>query len=157
YTLGTRAGAGSNRVDAFATGFQGTATFVASAQSGSVAKIVVDSGLNQTGPVGQALPFPFVAIVTDGGNNRLGGVSVTFSVRSGGGNINGLTSFSTTSDSDGRVAAVLTLGLEEGLSNNLVEANFTANPGVPAAFTASALAPGRADQTTISGVVLDNS
>ena len=157
YKLGARAGAGSNRVEAFATGFQGTAVFIASALNGTPVKIVVDSGLNQTGPVGQALPFPFIAIVTDSGNNRLSGVPVTFSVRSGGGTINGLTTFSTTSDSDGRVQVTLTLGLEEGLSNNLVEANFTGNAGLPAAFSASSLTPGRTDQTTISGVVLDNS
>jgi hypothetical protein len=157
YTLGTRAGAGSNRVEALATGFQGTAAFIASAQNGTATRIVVDSGLNQTGPVGQALPFPFVAIVTDGGNNRLGGVPVTFSVKSGDGNMNGLTTFSATSDSDGRVAATLTLGREEGLSNNVAEANFAGNSGQPAVFSASALAPGRVDQTTISGIVLDNS
>ena len=35
------------------------------------------------------------------------------------------------SDSDGRVAATLTLGLQEGNANNLVEATFAANAGVP--------------------------
>jgi hypothetical protein len=157
FALGTRAGAGSNRVEAFATGFQGAAVFIASAQNGSAAKIVVDSGLNQTGALGQSLPFPFVAIVTDAGNNRLGGVPVTFTVAGGGGSINGLSTLSTTSDSDGRVSATLALGNQEGASNNVVEANFTGNTGQAAVFSASALAPGRADQTTISGVVLDNS
>jgi hypothetical protein len=157
FRLGGHSGAGSNRVEAIATGFQGTAIFTATAQNGSPARIVVDSGLNQTGAVGQPLPFRFIAIVTDAGNNRLGGIPVTFNVRTGGGNINGLTLLSTTTDSDGRAAATLTLGQEEGLSNNVVEATYAGNTGAPAAFSASALAPGRADLTTISGIVLDNS
>jgi hypothetical protein len=43
------------------------------------------------------------------------------------------------------------------MSNNVVEADFAGNTGQPAVFAASALTPGLADQTTISGVVLDNS
>src|SRR5439155_9989120 len=60
-------------------------------------------------------------------------------------------------DSNGRALAVLTLGLQEGFDNNLVEASFPGNAGLPAAFTASAKAPGNPANTTISGVVLDNS
>jgi uncharacterized Zn-binding protein involved in type VI secretion len=157
FTLGTRAGAGNNRVQAFATGFQGAAQFAASALNGAPAKIIVDSGLNQSGAIGQPLPFAFIAVVTDAGNNRLGGVPVTFNVRTGGGHIANSTAFNTVSDSDGRVAATLTLGLEEGLSNNVVEAAYPGSTGAPAVFFGSAFTPGPASETAISGVVLDNS
>lgn len=157
YQLGSRSGAGGNRVEAFASGFQGTALFTASATPATPARIIVDSGLNQTGATGRALPFPFIAVVTDAGNNRLPNVPVSFSVKAGGGNINGLVTYSTTSDSDGRVMATLTQGLEEGVSNNIVEANFTGNLGQPAVFTSTALTPGPINTTSISGVVQDNS
>ncbi len=60
-------------------------------------------------------------------------------------------------DSDGRAATTLTLGLQEGNANNVVEANFPFNVGLAAAFTASGRAPGDPAATTITGVVLDNS
>ena len=157
FQLGSRSGAGANRVEAFSGGYEGLAIFSASATPAGPARIIVDSGLNQTGATGRALPFPFVAVVTDGGNNRLSNVPVSFAVRSGGGNINNQVSFATTSDSDGRVMATLTMGLEEGVSNNVVEANFTGNAGQGAVFTATALTPGPISSTAISGVVQDNS
>src|SRR5262249_13420514 len=119
--------------------------------------INVDSGSNQFGAVGQSLPWPFVAVVTDSGHNRIPDVPVTFAVRQGGGNINGQSSVTLTSDGDGRVQATLTLGPEAGVNNNLVEATFSENGGLPAAFTATARTTGAAAATTISGVVLDNS
>ena len=42
-----------------------TAVFSASAVSTGAALINVDSGNNQFGVVGQALPLPFIAVVTD--------------------------------------------------------------------------------------------
>lgn len=156
-TLGNRAGAGNNIVEAYATGFQGTAVFTASATPRQASKINVDSGNNQFGPVNQRLALPFVAVVTDAGHNRIANVPVTFSVRQGGGTINGAATFQTTSDSDGRVAAFLTLGSQPGQDNNVVEASFTGNTGFAAAFNASGKTPGIPAQTSISGVVLDNS
>jgi hypothetical protein len=49
------------------------------------------------------------------------------------------------------------LGLEEGRGNNAVLATFDGNPGSPAIFTASGLIAGNPAQTSVSGVVLDNS
>lgn len=157
FTLGNRAGAGNNVVEAYAAGHQGTAVFTASGTPKAAAKINVDSGTNQFGAVGKALPLPFVAVVTDEGHNRLGGVEVTFTVTQGGGNINGGSTHHTVADSDGRVLAVLTLGPEPGQDNNVVEATFTGGTGLAAAFAASAKVPGDPAQTTISGVVQDNS
>jgi hypothetical protein len=154
--LGQRSGVGNNRVEAEATGFHGTAVFLESGTASAAKQIVVDTGNSQVGVIGQALPLPFIAIVTDAGFNRLANVPVTFTVKQGGGTIGGKPSIVTNTDSDGRVAVVLTLGNQEGYDNNVVEATFSGNPGQAAAFLASGKVPGDANLTSIEGVVLDN-
>ena len=156
WTLGTHSGAGSDMVEAYAVGYSGVINFSATATQSQPGLIVVDTGNTQTGAAGQPLPLPFVAVVTDSGFNRLPNVPVTFTVQRGGGAIGGQTTYTTTSDSDGRVQAVLTLGLQEGMNNNLVSANFAGNTGLPATFTASGMVAGDASATTVTGVVLDN-
>jgi hypothetical protein len=156
FRLGTRSGVGNNVVEATATGFTGSGIFTHSATPTAAQRIVVDTGNGQIGAVAQALPLPFVGIVTDAGFNRIPGVPVTLVVKQGGGNIGGLTTVTRTSDADGRIAAVLTLGRQEGQDNNVVEATFAGNPGLPAAFLASAKVPADPSQTRIIGVVLDN-
>jgi hypothetical protein len=157
WKLGMRAGAGGNCVEAYVVGFMGTAIFSATGTQGPAGKIVIDTGNDQIGNINQPLPKPLIAVVVDEGNNRLANVPVTFTIKEGGGNFGGQATFTVNSDSDGRVAANLTLGLQEGNANNLVEANFATNTGFPASFTASGRAPGNPTNTTISGVVLDNS
>jgi hypothetical protein len=157
FTLGSHAGAGNNLVEASTTGVPATAVFSASAVSSGATLINVDSGNNQFGVVGQALPLPFIAVVTDAGHNRIPGVPVTFTVKQGAGNINGQSSVTLNSDGDGRVQAILTLGPDAGINNNLLEATFPGNAAFPAAFTATARTQGPASATAISGVVLDNS
>jgi len=154
WKLGSRSGAGMNRVEASAAGFSGPAAFTATGLPATPAQIVVDSGVLQTGSVSTQLPKPFVVVVTDSGHNRLANVPVTFTVTQGGGN---LTSISQQTDSDGRALALLTLGPIAGIANNLVEATFAGNTGSPARFSATSLQSGDPAQTTISGVVLDNS
>jgi len=156
-TLGERSGAGGNLIEAYAVGYEGTARFAATGVSSSAALIVVDSGSAQLGAVNQRLPKPFIAVVTDKGYNRLAGIPVTFTVKAGGGNFGGTGSVTVTTDSDGRAAAALTLGFQEGRENNLVEANYPLNQGYPAVFTASGRLVGDPAKTRISGVVLDNS
>lgn len=156
-TLGLRAGAGGNSVEAYSVGFDGTAIFTATGTQGPAGKLVIDTGNDQIGAVRQPLPKPLIAVVVDVGNNRLGGVPVTFTVKQGGGSFDGQPSFTVNTDSDGRAAATLTLGLQEGNANNLIEATFPSNTGFPVSFTASGRAPGDPARTTISGVVLDNS
>lgn len=157
WTLGTRAGSGGNTVEAYSVGFGGTAIFTATGTQGPAGKIVVDTGNNQVGAVNQPLPLPLIAVVVDSGNNRLANVPVTFAVQQGGGNFAGQPSFTVNTDSDGRAAATLTVGFQEGNANNLVTATFPSNQGFPATFTASGRAPGNPASTTISGIVLDNS
>ena len=165
FKLGSRAGAGNNLVEASTVGLATTADFSASATPGGPQLVVVDSGNNQTGVVGQALPLPFIAIVTDANNNRLANVPVSFEVKGGGGGFAGtggavqpvVQTVQTISDSDGRIAATLTLGPDQGVNNNVVEVSFAGNSGYSAAFAATGLVPGPAELTRISGVVLDNS
>ena len=157
FQLGSRSGVGNNVVEAAATGFTGATVFTHSGTPTAAAQIVVDTGNGQSGVVGQSLPLPFIAIVTDGGFNRLANVPVTFTVKQGGGSMAGNTVVTTQSDADGRVAAVLKLGQQEGFDNNVVEATFAGNSGQPAAFLASARVPGNPALTSITGVVLDNS
>jgi hypothetical protein len=157
WTLGGRAGAGGNSVQAYVVGFAGTALFTASGTLGPAGKIVIDTGNGQIGEINQPLAKPLIVIVVDSGNNRLGNVPVTFTVSQGGGNIGGLASYTVNSDSDGRAAATLTLGFQEGNNNNVVQANFPNNAGLAAAFAESGRAPGNPANTAIKGVVLDNS
>lgn len=159
FQLGSRSGAGNNLVEASASGVSTTADFSASGQPGPANLVVVDSGNNQAGVVGQPLPLPFIAIVTDTNNNRLANVPVTFAVRDGNGSFGnaGASILQTASDGDGRVAATLVLGPNPGVNNNVVELSFAGNPGYAAAFAATGMVPGPASETRISGVVLDNS
>lgn len=156
WIVGTRSGAGSNRVEATSTGFSGTAVFLASATPAQADALFLDAGAGQSGATEQPLTFPFVVIVTDAGHNRRENIPVTFQVRSGGGNLDGQPSITTNTDSDGRAQALLTLGAEPGFDNNVVEASISVGDR-PVAFSASARQPGAAADTTISGVVLDNS
>jgi len=157
WTLGSRAGAGANAAEAYAVGFGGTALFTATGTQGVAGKAVVDAGDGQIGVIGEALPKPLIAVVVDGGNNRLKDVPVTFSVIEGGGSFDGAPSYTVNTDSDGRAAANLTLGLLEGEANNVVEVRIPSNQGLPIAFKASGRVAGDPAQTSISGVVLDNS
>ncbi len=157
WTIGSHSGAGINRVEAGGNGLTAPAVFTATGQNSGPARIVVDSGLNQTGAVGQKLPLPFVAVVIDSGNNRLGGVPVTITVRSGGGKIEGQDAVTVNSDPDGRVALRMTLGSQEGQDNNEVVATFATNSASAAVFTASGRVPKAPMNTKVSGVILDNS
>lgn len=157
WTLGQRAGAGINTLQTSSPLAVSAVNISATSTTAPAAQIVVDSGNNQTGVLGQALAFPFVAIVVDSGHNRVPNVPVTFTVTQGDGSLGGMPTQTITTDSNGRAIAVLTLGLHDGINNNVVEATFPGNPGLAAAFAASGRAPGNPANTTISGVVLDNS
>ena len=158
FTLGTRAGTGNQVVEAFAPGFAGRAVFQETALPGSSSLIVVDSGDQQVGIPGQPAPRPLVAVVTDGGFNRLQGVPVQFAVVKGLGSFqNGQQAVTAMTDSDGRAIVTFTLDPTEGVSNNAVRATIVSLSGGPAAnFILSGRAAGDSAATTISGVVLDN-
>ncbi|HXU33006.1 MAG TPA: hypothetical protein VN851_20765, partial [Thermoanaerobaculia bacterium] len=161
FTLGSRAGVGNQVVEAIAAGFVGPALFTESATHGAASLIVVDAGDQQEGATGNLLPRPLVAAVTDEGSNRIPDVAVRFAVVKGGGRFAGdQTEVEVTTDSDGRAIVPFRIDSAEGVANNVVEATIAGLPSGPstpiAGFTATGRTAGVAD-TTISGIVLDNS
>lgn len=158
FTLGTRVGLASQRVEAVGVGY-GKVVFLEDALSGEPDLIVVDSGDQQVGVAGRSLPRPLVAAVTDTGRNRLPGVPVRFAVVKGEGRFpNGLAEIVVETDSDGRAIVPFELDPQEGTASNVVEATVEALPAGPfAAFTASGWAAGEPGLTALTGVVLDNS
>ena len=86
-------------------------------------RLVVVSGGDQQGTSGEPLAEPLVVEVRDQYGNPLPGVEITFAVTDGGGTVGGrFTLERKTSDQNGRVEAVLTLGPVQGA--NTVEATF---------------------------------
>lgn len=155
FQLGTRVGAGINQVAVTAPGFVGEVIFSASTTAGAPAQIVTASGENQHGIVGAPLPHPFSAAVFDSDGNPLEGVPVKFEVQAGGGSVDGAPTVTRNTDSDGIASVVLTLGMQEGISNQVVTASCD-GCGTPASLTASSVVAGPAADTQVSGVVLDN-
>jgi hypothetical protein len=156
YTLGARSGQGGNLVEAIAAGFQGVARFAAAGTPGTMAHLHHDSGDNQAGMVGQPLPYPLVVVATDSGHNRLAGVPVDFTVVEGGGNFAGQPSVTVMTDEGGVARATFTLGPEAAIAGHSVVADTAGNSGPQVRFTATAEIPGDPAQTSVSGVVLDN-
>src|SRR5882757_1524992 len=156
FKVGSRAGNGNNHITAKAVGFDGQIDFYASADPNAGNKVSVNSGNNQRGGTNQPLPLPFVVAVTDDGANVIQGAQITYKITAGGGKFqNGATSYTTSTDSDGRASATLTTGGTGGLDTQRVSATLVGT-SLYAGFTASALASGDPGQTSISGVVLDN-
>ena len=171
WKLGSRSGAGVNRVEATAAGFLGVAGFCASGLPAQPVKLNVHAGERQRGLVFQALPLPLVAIVTDDGHNACQGCPVTFTVQKGGGTFNGQTSITVNSDANGHAAAIWTLGGDLGPDGQKVVASIpgqsdpientkgippTGLASIPVDFVATALQGGPVEQTRVSGVVHDN-
>jgi hypothetical protein len=156
FTLGDTAGEGNNRVSATALGVSGEVEFCASALANSPDKILMTMGDNQRGVVGSPLATPLEALVVDRDGNPISQVAVMFAVTKGGGHLDGQPSQVKNTGVDGVARAVLTLGFEPGINNNVVSATFPGLTGLAATFTASGLAPGDPAETRFSGVVLDN-
>jgi hypothetical protein len=156
FKLGSRAGTGNHKVKARAVGFKGEVQFYQSASYGDGIQMGVIAGNNQRGSVRQPLPQPMVLAVTDDGANLIPNADIVFEVTKGSGRFNnGETTYSTTTDMDGRANASFILGFEEGLDQQRVTAKLVGTEST-AGFTAGAFVPGDPSETKISGVVLDN-
>ncbi len=155
WTLGERVGAGNNRVMVSAVGFVAPVQFCATGTVGTCALLIANAGDKQVGEVGELLPRPIQVLALDAMGNACAGVSVTFTVDSGGGMIDGADSSVVVTSSDGFAAANLTVGPLPGTTNNIVSAAFVGLLEAPASFVASAVEAGPEDGTTFSGVVLD--
>ncbi|MCI0696912.1 Ig-like domain-containing protein, partial [candidate division KSB1 bacterium] len=123
-TLGPKAGTNNNKVRAETNpALSGSpVTFQASGQTGSAQRLVKVSGDSIFGVVGNPLPAPFVAKVTDNYGNPIANIKVTFTVKAGGGNINGANQAIVTTQDNGQAQVTLTLGKTSGKFNNVVEA-----------------------------------
>ncbi len=86
---------------------------------GTATKFQLLTGNNQTGTAGQPLPLSFLALVTDSCGTPVGGQNVVWKVATGGGTLSRVIS---TSDSSGRVSALLTLGSTPGVTTVTVTA-----------------------------------
>ncbi len=83
-------------------------------------RLLIISGHDQTGLVGERLAAPFAVRVRDHNNRPLGDVPVTFSVTAGGGT---LSTTATKTDANGRAESTLTLGTEPGTNTVEVRAS----------------------------------
>lgn len=132
WTLGNTTGAQEVLVSLGGSGL--TATFTATANSAAAAKIVVESGNNQTAPVNTTVAIPPSVRVTDAFDNPIAGAAVTFAVASGGGSV---TNASATTNTNG-IATVGSWRLGPVTGANTLTASLTANPAISTTFTATA-------------------
>ena len=165
FILGSRSGTGKHQVTVSSTGFPGEVVFSASAYANAPAFIVASRGSQQFGMMGSLLPEPLIARVTDGSKNPVPGVDVVFRVKEGGGRLRvgdfePAEEVMVTTDRDGNAIVDLELGnalADLGDSSQVVEAQVYARDGLTAEFVAHNLRPGALDETSITGLVLDNS
>lgn len=155
-TLGPKPGSNNNKVQAATNPpLSGSPfTFQASGQTGPPQRLVKVSGDSISGVVNNPLPAPFVAKVTDNFDNPIANINVTFTVKSGGGKINGANQAIVKTQANGQAAVTLTLGTASGKLNNVVEAralNGTKDlTNSPMTFAATA-APTNAYEMSIQG------
>jgi hypothetical protein len=157
FALGTRAGAGNQEVTVSSLGIPGAVVFCASARNKAAHRISPIVGTDFTGArsgtAGQVFPKPLLAQVFDEHGNPVPGVAVTFRSVAGGGGFAGVSETTQETDGEGKAVAIFTLGPDEGINNNVVEATFEGSE--PVRFVISGLVPGPAELTSISGVLLD--
>jgi len=105
-------------------------------------KVTLASGNGQVGSINTPLPKPFEVIVKDGGGKPIGGYKVTFTVMEGNGSLNGKSTLDAFTNSEGKAAVTLTMGLTPRASNKVratVIYNGNNLPDSPITFTASAV------------------
>lgn len=131
----------------------GTIGFCASADPGRVHQINIGSGNNQKAEAGGPAPEPlraWVNVMCNGINN----LPITFTVKQGGGKVNGADSITANTGITGHAQVALTLGPDAG--TNIVEATYAGNPNLPATFIAYGVTRDPAKPTTFTGLVLNN-
>jgi PKD repeat protein len=156
FKLGSRSGLGINQVSVTTPGAAGSALFTETSTAGAPAQIHIVQGDNQRGLLGEQLAEGMQAIVQDAGGNPVPGVTVNYTAV--GATDGTIDNPGPVTDSNGRVLANLTLGQQEGIQNYITTADFAGDAaGNAVTFEASAYAPGPVANTSVSGVVLDNS
>lgn len=153
WNVGADAGRANNRVSVTSKDIAGTVFFFASADPGPPHQINIGTGNNQKGEAGALTAEPLRAWVNDMCNG-IANLPVTFTVKQGGGKVNGQDSVTINTSITGHAQVAFTLGPEAG--NNVVEANYPNNPNLPATFIATGVVRDLTKLTTFSGLVLDN-
>ncbi len=129
--------------------------FEATATEGVASELVYVSGDSQTAKVGTTLPQPFRVKVTDVFGNPIENYTVQFEVKSGGGNFNGQTKISVSTNAQGIAEATLTLGTTAGTNSQVVWATATRDGtplnGSPYEFKATATPDEPARLVEVSG------
>jgi hypothetical protein len=125
-----------------------------SVPAGQPFQINISTNDTQKALVGQELPRPLIARVTDPSGAPVNNTAVTFTVIYGEGQlVGGARQITVNTNEDGHASARYVGGALSGIQ--LIRADFANNPSKPADFTAELLEPGPGGQTTASGVVLD--
>jgi hypothetical protein len=137
WTLG--ANAGSNTVMATAAGLAGSpVAFTATGTAVSATTIAANSATSQSATVGTAVAAPSV-LVTGAGDVPISGVSVTFTVTSGGGTISPASPATVSTDASG-IATLSNWTLGTTAGTNTVSATAVGLAGSPVAFNATGTA-----------------
>ena len=165
FQLGKRQGAGNHQVTATSIGFPGQIIFSASAQPMSPSEIRAARGSYQIGAAGNKLPDPLVARVTDANGNPIAGVDVTFTAENGRGRFVDTAgalhdAYRQTTDIDGNAVMAFQLSgapASIGLNSHTITAAIEGQPDNKAMFIATSQQPRAASETTVTGIVLDNS
>jgi hypothetical protein len=123
--------------------------FSTTVAAGSPSQMLLFAGNNQSAPVGSAVANNPTIQVLDQSNNPVQGISVTFTVTGGGGNVSSSTQLT---DSNGLAGVVWTLGTTPG--SNTISAAVAGLLGSPVEFSATAI-PGGIDPASSTAVVPD--
>ncbi len=154
WTLGDAVGTNTLRATVQASNVTGNpVTFTATGTAGSASLMVAQAGQNQTVTAGSDIPVAPAVVVRDSRGNPVSGVSVTFSIGSGGGTVTGGTS--TTSSTGVATVGSWTLGPATGVQSLI--ARSAGLPDVTFTATATAGAAARAvawSAPTLSGITV---
>ncbi len=128
---------GERRVRASAQNLNGSPQFftVTARAANATAMQAVNHTNNQRGTAGLPLNFPLQVKITDAFGNPISGVSVDFLVKLGGGNFNGSTTRTATSNAQGLAEVLWTIGA----GRNEAEALSAGLAGSPAQFVATGI------------------
>ena len=107
-------------------------------------QMAINAGNNQSATVGTAVATAPSVLVRDASNNPVSGVTVTFTVSSGGGSVS---SASATTNASGIASVTWTLGTS--LGQNTMTASVSGLSGSPLTFTATAIAGPPATSTKL--------
>lgn len=160
WTVGSTAGA--NRVNAALTANAAVATnFTVTAVGAPTNLLKISSTDQQTAPISTAVPQPPTVIVRDAANNPVPGVTVNWSVQTGGGNLGGVTTLAVVSDSLGNSKVNWTLGTVVGTQSIAAAATgvttqtftATATPGNPASVATNVSAPASVQAGAVMGFI----